>query len=97
MFDVNLMAAVGMAQQVVPAMRAQGSGAIVNIGSIGGRVTLPWSTLYCASKYALHSVSEGLYRELKPYQIHVLTVIPGIVDTNFRFHVLAGTPPRASR
>lgn len=95
LFDVNFMARFGMAQRVVPVMRTQGSGAIVNMGSIGGKVTLPWSTLYCASKHATHALSEGLHRELKPDGIHVMTVIAGIVDTNFRSNVLAGTaPPR---
>jgi short-subunit dehydrogenase len=93
LFDLNLFAALAMTQLVVPHMRNNGEGYIVNIGSVGGKVALPWSTMYCASKSALHSMSEGLRRELKPHGIRVMTVIPGIVATKFREHVLAGRVP----
>lgn len=93
MFDINVIAAMEMAALVRGAMRAAGGGTIVNIGSIGGMVTLPWSTMYCASKSALHAMSEGLYRELRGEGIHVMLVVPGIVETQFRRRVLAGTVP----
>lgn len=93
MFDVNVFAALEMVALVRPHMRASGGGTIVNIGSIGGVVTLPWSTMYCASKSALHSMSNGLYRELRNESIHVMLVVPGIVRTSFRERVLGGTVP----
>lgn len=93
MFDVNLFAAVHLVGLVTPIMRGQGGGAIVNIGSIGGLVSLPWCALYCASKFALHAFSESLRREVARDGIHVMTVIPGIVRTRFREHVLAGSAP----
>lgn len=92
-FELNVFAALHLAQLVAPQMRARGSGSIVNLGSIGGLVSLPWSPLYCASKSALHAVSEGLRRELGRDGIHVLTVVPGIVATRFRQHVLGGKAP----
>jgi short-subunit dehydrogenase len=92
-FDVNLFAMLRMTQLVKTPMCAAGGGTIVNIGSIGGRVALPWSTMYCASKYAVHGLTEGLYRELRRDRIHVMLVVAGIVGTRFRDHVLAGKVP----
>jgi short-subunit dehydrogenase len=93
MFELNLFAPLGMAQLVVPHMRQRRSGSIVNVGSIAGKVTLPWFTLYSASKYALGSWTDGLRMELKPDGIHCITVCPGYVQTDFQKHVLAGRPP----
>ncbi len=93
MFDVNVMSAVGMTRLVVPHMRDRGAGALVNITSIGALVSLPWATLYCASKSAMYSYSEGLRREVAADNIHVMTVVPGIVRTGFRKRVLGGSVP----
>jgi short-subunit dehydrogenase len=93
MFELNVFAPLGMSQLAIPHFRRQRSGLVINIGSVGGLVTLPWSTLYCASKYALHSVSDGLRRELRGSGVRVMTVIPGIVATQFREHVISGTVP----
>jgi short-subunit dehydrogenase len=93
MFELNLFAALGMAQLVAPHMRKRRAGTIVNVGSIAGKVTLPWFTLYSASKYALGSWTNGMRMELKPYGIHCITVCPGYVKTEFQQHVLAGKPP----
>jgi len=92
-FDVNVFSALALTQLVVPHMRAQQSGAIVNIGSVGGKVSLPWAVMYCATKWALHCIDDSLHRELLGTGISVLKVCPGIVDTKFREHVLAGTAP----
>ncbi|MFZ0745518.1 MAG: SDR family NAD(P)-dependent oxidoreductase [Terracidiphilus sp.] len=93
MFDVNVFSALALTQLVVPQMRARRSGHIVNIGSVGGKVSLPWAVMYCATKWALHCVDDSLHRELSPSGIRVMKVCPGIVDTKFRDHVLAGTAP----
>ena len=95
MFELNVFALLEMVQLVVPVMRRQGQGSIVNIGSIAGKVTLPWFTLYSASKYAVGSLTDGLRMELKRDGIHAMTVCPGYVSTGFQKHVLAGTPPSA--
>jgi short-subunit dehydrogenase len=92
-FDVNVFSALALAQLAIPYMRAQGSGTIVNIGSVGGQVSLPWAVMYCATKWALHCVDDSLRRELASSGIHVLKVCPGIVETKFRDHVLAGSAP----
>ena len=87
-----------MIQLVVPHMRAARSGMIVNVGSIAGKMTLPWFTLYSVSKYAIGSLTEGLRMELKRDGIHAMLVCPGYVDTRFQSNILGGTvPPTIAR
>jgi len=97
MFELNFFAAIDLATQAVPVMRRQGSGCIVNVSSIAGRVPLPWFTLYSATKAALSSFTAGLRMELAGTGIHVMEVCPGYVHTDFQQHVLGGTPPEALR
>ncbi|PSR19318.1 short-chain dehydrogenase [filamentous cyanobacterium CCP3] len=82
-FQTNVLAPVELAQQVAPVMKRQRSGVIVNIGSISGVVTTPFAGAYCASKAALHSLSEALRMELAPFGIQVVTVQPGAIQSNF--------------
>jgi short-subunit dehydrogenase len=82
-----------MIQLVAPHMRERKSGMIVNIGSIAGKVTLPWFTLYSATKYALGSLTEGLRMELAGDGIRTMVVCPGYVKTDFQSHALVGRPP----
>lgn len=93
LFELNFFAPLHLTQLVVPAMRDQGGGTIVNISSVAGKVTLPWFTLYSASKYAMCSLSDGLRMELRRTGIHVMTVCPGYVQTAFQEHVLHGSAP----
>jgi short-subunit dehydrogenase len=97
LFELNLFAPLALIQSVVPEMRRQGGGMIVNVSSIAGKVTLPWLTLYSASKFALGSMGEGLRMELKKDKILVMTVCPGYVKTRFQDHVLSGRPPQSIR
>ena len=93
MFELNFFAALEMAQLAGAAMRERRSGAIVNVSSIAGLVTLPWFTLYSASKSAVSSLTDGMRTELRPFGIHLMAVCPGYVQTEFQAHVLAGRPP----
>jgi short-subunit dehydrogenase len=93
MFELNFFAPLALTQLVVPGMQQRRSGVIVNVGSIAGKVTLPWFTLYSASKYALGSLTDGLRMELKPYGVHAITVCPGYVKTRFQQNVYVGVPP----
>jgi short-subunit dehydrogenase len=93
MWDVNFFGLLGMVQLVVPHMRERRDGVIVNVGSIGGKMTLPWLTLYSASKYAVSSLTEGLRMELRRDNVHAMLVCPGYVRTNFQKNVLGGHPP----
>ena len=95
MVEVNFVAPLRLAQLVIPVMRRQRLGTIVNIGSVAGDVALPWTAGYCASKHALHAITDSLRRELRRDRIRAIKVCPGIVATSFRKNVLAGAPPRA--
>jgi len=93
LFELNLFAPLALTQLVVPYMRDRKQGAIVNVSSIAGKVTLPWFTLYSVSKFALGSLTGGLRMELKPFGIHAMTVCPGYVKTEFQAHALGTRPP----
>ncbi len=93
MMELNYFALLGMIQLVVPQMRTRRSGMVVNVGSIAGKMTLPWMTLYSASKYAVGSLTEGLRMELRRDNVHAMLVCPGYVRTRFQQNVLAGGPP----
>ncbi len=82
-FKTNVFAPLALAQQVAPIMKKQGSGLIVNIGSVSGVVTTPFAGAYCASKAALHSLSEAMRMELAPFNIQVVTVQAGAIASNF--------------
>jgi NAD(P)-dependent dehydrogenase (short-subunit alcohol dehydrogenase family) len=81
--ELNFFAAVDLTLALLPSMRAQKSGHIVNVSSIGGLVSMGGFALYCASKFALEGFSEGLRDELKPLGIHVTIVEPGAFRTEF--------------
>ncbi len=98
MMEVNFFAPVALVRGLAPHMRRLGGGAVVNVSSIAGQVSLPWLTLYSASKAALNSFSDGLRLELKGSGIRVIAVCPGYVATGFPQHVLSGRiPPAVAR
>jgi len=81
--ECNLVAPLALTRAFAPVMRAQGSGLVVNMGSISGVVTTPFSGAYCASKAALHALDDALRMELAPFGIRVVTVQPGSVRSGF--------------
>lgn len=88
-FATNLYGAIAVIQQVLPAMRAQGSGRIINIASIAGYMGLPFRGAYSASKGALLLMSEALRMEVKQFGIEVTTISPGDYATDIasrRYH-----------
>ncbi len=93
MFELNYFAPLDMIQRCVPGMIKQGSGAIVNVSSIGGLAPLPWFTNYSASKFALCGLTDGLRIELSRTGIRCMAVCPGYVRTGFQDNVIAGKPP----
>lgn len=82
-FDTNFMGAVRMTRAVVPYMRSQGGGRIINIGSILGRVPVPYAALYAGSKHALEGYSEALDLELRGRGIRVSIIEPAYTKTLF--------------
>ncbi len=96
LFELNFFAPVELTARLLPAIPR--GGAVVNVSSIGGKIPLPWLSLYSASKYALNGYSDGLRMELNGRGIQVLSVCPGFVDTPFRDNVLTGEiPPAVNR
>jgi NAD(P)-dependent dehydrogenase (short-subunit alcohol dehydrogenase family) len=79
--DVNLYGVIRCCQAVLPHMRAQGSGTIVNVSSIAGRIAAIAQSAYVASKWAVEGLSEGLAQEVAPFGIRVAIIEPGIVKT----------------
>jgi NAD(P)-dependent dehydrogenase (short-subunit alcohol dehydrogenase family) len=82
-FDTNVIGLLEVTKAVLPCMRAQGHGVIVNISSIGGRMTFPLGTLYHGTKFAVEGLSESLHYELEPLGIRVKIVEPGMIATDF--------------
>ncbi len=81
--DTMFFGPVALTQAALPHMRAQGSGAIVQMSSMGGQVTAPGFGAYCAAKFALEAISESLAAEVQPLGIRVLIVEPGAFRTEF--------------
>jgi len=82
-FDVNVYGPHRLTRAVLPLMRAQGNGTVVNVSSVAGRVALPGGGAYSASKFALEAMSDSLRTEVEPFGIDVVLVEPGLVDTGF--------------
>jgi NAD(P)-dependent dehydrogenase (short-subunit alcohol dehydrogenase family) len=83
LMDVMFFGAVAVTKAALPHLRAQGSGAIVQISSMGGQVTMPGFGAYCSAKFALEAMSEALAAEVAPFGIRVLIVEPGAFRTEF--------------
>lgn len=81
--DTNVIGLLEVTQAVIPVMRNQGEGVIVNISSVGGRLAFPFGSLYHGSKFAVEGISEALVYELLPVGIRVKVVEPGDVATDF--------------
>jgi short-subunit dehydrogenase len=82
-FETNFFGAVRATKAVLPVMRGQGEGKIVNITSMGGRIAIPLSSSYHGSKFALEGLSESIQYELEPVGIKVILIEPGAVGSNF--------------
>ena len=81
--DVNFFGMVRMNRQVLPIMRKQGYGRIVNLSSVAGAIAIPFQTYYSASKAAINSYTMALANEVKPFGIQVCCVQPGDIRTGF--------------
>ncbi|MEO8329168.1 MAG: SDR family NAD(P)-dependent oxidoreductase [Candidatus Nanopelagicales bacterium] len=82
-FETNVFAPARLAQLVLPGMRSRGSGRIINIGSMGGRFTLPGGGYYHATKHAMEAVSDALRLEVAGFGVKVVLIQPGPVQSEF--------------
>ena len=94
MFDVNVYGVLRMIQAVVPYMREQHSGKIMNIGSISGKLTGLINGGYCASKHAVEAITEAARYELREYGIQVTVVEPGAMETEFFYKLSINSDKR---
>jgi len=83
MIDSNLKGLLYVTRAVIPQMVERKSGDIVNIGSIAGKEVYPQGNVYCASKFGVDAITQGLRLELNPYDIRVIAINPGLVETGF--------------
>jgi NAD(P)-dependent dehydrogenase (short-subunit alcohol dehydrogenase family) len=81
-FETNFFGVIRVTQQVLPVMRKQKSGTIVNVSSVGGRIGVPILSAYQSTKFALEGLSESMLYELEPFRIRVVIIEPGFIRTN---------------
>lgn len=82
-FETNFYGVIRIVKEILPVMRYQNEGIIINVSSIGGRIGIPLNSAYISSKFALEGFTESLRYEIKEYGIRIHLVEPGIVKTNF--------------
>jgi NADP-dependent 3-hydroxy acid dehydrogenase YdfG len=87
MIDVNVKGVLYGIAAVLPHMKAQKSGHIINVSSVYGHVVDPGATVYCATKFAVRALSEGLRQDVKPYNIRTTIISPGAVSTELLEHI----------
>jgi len=90
MFNTNFFGALSAMQAVIPVMRQQGEGTIINISSVAGHVPMPFHAAYSATKFAMNAIGKAAGVELKHEGIRVLTVCPGYVRTAFGENAIHG-------
>jgi short-subunit dehydrogenase len=90
LFETNFFGALSAMQAVIPVMRQQGGGTIINISSVAGHIPVPFNASYSATKFALNAIGKAAGVELKRDGIHVLTVCPGYVRTAFSENSVRG-------
>lgn len=97
LFETNFFGALSAMQAVIPVMRQQGSGTIINVSSVAGHIPLPFHAAYGASKFALNAIGKAARIELKKDNIQVLTVCPGYVRTDFGRNAIRGKEMKTVR
>jgi short-subunit dehydrogenase len=95
-FETNFFGAVKVMKAVIPIMRNQRNGKIVNITSMGGRIAIPFHSIYHATKFALEGLSESIQYELEPFGIKIILIEPGAVRSNFWKNMKTAAKPSRS-
>jgi short-subunit dehydrogenase len=89
-YETNVFGLMSVTRAFLPRMRERRAGRIINVSSVGGRLTLPFFGAYNSTKYAVESLSDALRYELRPFGIDVSLIEPGIIRTNFEATAVAG-------
>lgn len=97
LFETNFFGALSAMQAVIPVMRQQGGGTIINISSVAGHIPLPFHAAYSATKFALNAIGKAAGIELKKDGIRVLTICPGYVRTAFGENAVRGNEQKTVR
>jgi short-subunit dehydrogenase len=82
-FETNFFGVIRVTKEVIPIMRNQKNGNIINVSSVGGKIGIPLNSAYISSKFALEGLSESMRYELEQFGIDVILIEPGVVKTNF--------------
>jgi short-subunit dehydrogenase len=90
MFDTNLFGTIDAMQLVIPVMRKQRAGTIINIASTAGHIAVPFMAAYCATKHAMRAIGNAARVELRGTGVNVLTVCPGYISTDFSINAVKG-------
>ena len=96
MMDINVKGLLYVSREVIPGMTEQNSGHIINIGSIAGKEVYPNGNVYCASKFAVDALTQGMRIDLNPFGIKVTSIHPGMVETEFSLVRFKGDAEKAS-
>ncbi|HUK86836.1 MAG TPA: SDR family NAD(P)-dependent oxidoreductase [Terriglobales bacterium] len=91
LFDTNLFGAIHGMQVAAPILKRQGSGTIINISSVAGHIAVPGMAAYSATKFAMNAIGKGARVELKGTGVHVMTVCPGYITTDFGANAVKGS------
>lgn len=94
LFETNLFGAIHGMQAVIPVMRAQKAGTIINISSVAGHIAVPGMAAYSASKHALNAIGKAARLELASSGVRVITVCPGYIATDFGQNAMKGDAPQ---
>ena len=90
-FETNVFGLIRMSQLVLPGMRRAGTGRIINIGSMGGKLTFPGGGIYHATKYAVEAISDAMRFEVQGFGIRIVLVEPGLITTEFAHTAVGST------
>jgi 3-hydroxy acid dehydrogenase/malonic semialdehyde reductase len=96
MIDINVKGLLYVSREVLPGMTERKSGHVVNLGSIAGKEAYPGGNVYCASKFAVDAITQGMRMDVNPYGIKVTAINPGLVNTEFSEVRFKGDQDRAA-
>jgi short-subunit dehydrogenase len=89
-YETNVFGLMNVTRAFLPGMRARRAGRIINVSSVGGRITLPYFGVYNSTKYAVESLSDALRYELRPFGIDIVLIEPGVIRTSFESTAVTG-------